>query len=76
MTKVLVPFIFWTIVMFLWKIFVIHSIKIESVSFLVKLINAFFSNTEEPIYYFMFEILGIYLIIPLQKFIVIKGKKC
>lgn len=65
MTKVLVPFIFWAIVMFLWKIFVIHSIKIESVNSLVKLINAFFSNTEEPTYYFMFEILGIYLIMPL-----------
>ncbi len=63
--KVLIPFIFWATIMFVWKIFIINSISIETVNTPIKLWNAFFSNKEETTYYFMFEILGIYLIIPL-----------
>ena len=63
--KVLIPFIVWTIIMFVWKIFIIKTINIQSVNSPIKLINAFFSNKEEPTYYFMFEIMSIYLIMPL-----------
>ena len=63
--KVLIPFVVWAIIMFIWKIFIIKTINIQSVNSPIKLINAFFSNKEEPTYYFMFEILAIYLIMPL-----------
>ena len=63
--KVLIPFLFWAIIMFLWKIFIIKSININTVNSPLKILNAFFSNKEEATYYFMFEILGIYLILPL-----------
>lgn len=63
--KVLIPFIFWATIMFIWKIFIRKSMTIETVNSPIKLLNAFFSNKEESTYYFMFEILGIYLIIPL-----------
>lgn len=63
--KVLIPFLFWASIMFLWKIFIIKSININTVNSPLKILNAFFSNKEEATYYFMFEILGIYLILPL-----------
>lgn len=62
--KVLIPFLFWAIVMFIWKIS-IGSIKIEEINSVSKLLNAFLANREEGIYYFMFDILGIYLTMPL-----------
>lgn len=63
--KVLIPFICWAIIMFVWKIFIINSIKVQDINSPIKLLNAFFTNKEETTYYFMFEILGIYLILPL-----------
>lgn len=63
--KVLIPFIIWAIIMFVWKIFIIKTINIQSVNSPIKFINAFFSNKEELTYYFMFEIMAIYLIMPL-----------
>lgn len=63
--KVLIPFIAWAIIMFVFKIFITKSISIETINTPIKFLNAFFSNKEEATYYFMFEILGIYLIMPL-----------
>lgn len=63
--KVVIPFIVWAIIMFIWKIFIIKTINVQSVNSPIKLINSFFSNKEEPTYYFMFEIMAIYLIMPL-----------
>ena len=61
--KVLVPFIFWAIVMFIWKIYIIKTMPtIEGIG---NWINAFFTNKEESTYYFMYSILGIYLTIPI-----------
>lgn len=68
--KVLIPFIVWAAIMFAWKIFIIKTISIESVNSPIKLINAFFVNKEEPTYYFMFEILAIYLIMPFLSLLV------
>lgn len=62
--KVLLPFIIWTIIMFIWNIFITKNIEIETINSPVKLLTAFFQNKEEPTYYFMFEILGVYLIMP------------
>lgn len=60
--KVLVPFLFWSILMLIWKIKTNKlSLNIEPIN----LINAILTNKEEPIYYFMFEIIGVYLTIPL-----------
>ena len=61
--KVLIPFI--AIIMFIFKIFITKSISIETINTPINFLNAFFSNKEEATYYFMFEILGIYLVMPL-----------
>jgi len=63
--KVLIPFIAWAIMMFIFKIFITKSISIETINTPINFLNAFFSNKEEATYYFMFEILGIYLVMPL-----------
>lgn len=63
--KVLIPFIAWAIIMFIFKIFITKSISIEKINTPINFLNAFFSNKEEATYYFMFEILGIYLVMPL-----------
>ena len=61
--KVLIPFVFWALIMFIWKKCTgqinanLNSIKDYA--------NFFLSNKEEPTYYFIFEILGIYLTMPL-----------
>lgn len=62
-SKVLIPFIFWAVVMTVWK-YNIGELKISDFSFKTFL-NIFFANKEEPTYYFMFIILGIYLTMPL-----------
>ena len=60
--KVLVPFLFWSILMLIWRIKTNQiSLNIE----LINLINVILTNKEEPIYYFMFEIIGVYLTMPL-----------
>lgn len=61
-SKVLVPFLFWAIVMIIWK-FYTGQLKIENIS-IQTLLNIFFLNKEEPTYYFMALILGVYLTIP------------
>lgn len=61
--KVLIPFIFWAIVMTIWK-YNIGVLKINDFS-LKSFLNIFFANKEEATYYFMFIILGIYLTMPL-----------
>lgn len=62
--KVLIPFVFWAIVMVIWKI---NTLQLDSNQFLniKQWINAIFNNQEEYTYYFMFDILGIYLTMPL-----------
>lgn len=62
--KVLIPFVFWAIVMFIWNA-QIHRIDITKYNNWKSFLNAFFANKEEATYYFMFEILGIYLTMPL-----------
>ena len=62
--KVAIPFIFWAIIMFVWKIH-IGWLNIQSINTPIKFINAFFANKEEATYYFMFIILGLYLTMPL-----------
>lgn len=62
-TKVLIPFVFWAIFMFFWKSLT-HQLIIDEFS-IKNILNMFFLNTEEPTYYFMFDILGVYLTIPL-----------
>ena len=63
LTKILIPFIFWTAIMFVWKYltkqFVLDSYSIKNI------ISAFMSNKEESTYYFMFLILSIYITMPL-----------
>ena len=60
--KVLIPFAFWAIFVGVWKysrgLLVINDFSIMNI------LNIFFTNAEEPIYYFMFDILGIYMTIP------------
>ena len=62
--KVGIPFLFWAVIMFIWKIH-IQWLDIQQFTSITDWINAFFSNKEEATYYFMFVILGIYLTMPL-----------
>lgn len=62
--KVLVPFIFWAIFMFVWLI-ATGKLNLSEYNGIKDWLNAFFSNKEQSIYYFMFEILGVYLTMPL-----------
>ena len=62
-TKVLIPFAFWTVVMTIWKVH-IKQLVIDKYS-IVNLVNIILNYQEEPIYYFGFVIIGIYLTMPL-----------
>ena len=62
--KILIPFLFWAIIMFAWKI-ATKQIDVLDFPGWKDWINAFFANKEEGIYYFLFEILGVYLTMPL-----------
>ena len=62
--KIIIPFIFWAIIMIIWKEYVL-KINIIPKDGLVAYLNVFFENKEESTYYFMFSILGIYLTMPL-----------
>lgn len=60
--KVLIPFLFWAIFMFIWKIFIIK--ELDPISGFKNIINAFFNNKEEATYYFFWCIISIYLTMP------------
>lgn len=62
-TKLLIPFIVWAAIMFIWQIYILKSI--DAPRNIVELLNDFFSNQEQSIYYFMFNMLGMYLTMPL-----------
>ena len=62
--RVLIPFIFWAAFMFIWKVLT-KQLQFEEINGIKKIINAFFNNKEEATYYFMFNIIGIYLTMPL-----------
>ena len=71
--KVLIPFIFWAVFMFFWKSFT-HQLIINDFS-IKNILNMFFLNAEEPTYYFMFDILGVYLTIPLLSLLIEKDNR-
>lgn len=60
--KVLVPFLFWAVIMFIWK-YQTAQLKINEFT-IRNILNMFFANKEESTYYFMFVILGVYLTMP------------
>lgn len=70
--KVIIPFLFWSSFMFVYKIFFTKTIKIGS---FVELANYFFLSKEETTYYFMFNIIGIYLTIPFISLVTKKENK-
>ena len=39
--KVLIPLIVWSIIMFVWKIFIVKGIKLEEINTFTKVLNAF-----------------------------------
>ena len=61
--KVCIPFIFWALFMIAWKN-AIGKLYVEQWS-IQGILNIFFTNKEESIYYFMFIIIGIYLTLPI-----------
>ena len=61
--KVVIPFVFWAIVMLVWR-YLNGWLSINSFS-LKEIANIIFTNGEESTYYFIFIILGIYLTLPL-----------
>lgn len=57
--KIFIPLLFWSIISFIPYV---HKHKFGGVT---SLISIFLNCEEQPIYYFMFEILGVYLTLPL-----------
>jgi surface polysaccharide O-acyltransferase-like enzyme len=66
MSKVVIPFAFWIVVMIIWKMF-IGELEISKFS-LKNILNIIFTNQEESTYYFLFLIMGIYLTLPLLSY--------
>ena len=62
--KVFIPLCFWSIIMLFWKI-QIKQINYHEILNVNNFINIILNNKEESTYYFMFDILGIYLTMPL-----------
>ena len=62
--KVLIPFMFWIAFMFVWKI-KIKALDLQQLQTVKDWLNAFLTNKEEGTYYFLFDILGLYITIPL-----------
>ena len=62
--KVFIPFVFWAILMTIWKVCT-NKIPFEQISSVKKFLNFILTNKEEETYYFIFIILGIYLTMPL-----------
>ena len=69
--KIVIPLVFWSIVVYFWKTSVGTLKPADSIFDFAKL---FFSDGIEYIYYFMFTILGIYITIPIFSFIAEKDK--
>lgn len=61
--KIGIPFIFWAVIMIIWKS-EINNLNIEEWS-IKNILNIVFYNKEESTYYFMFVIIGIYLTLPI-----------
>ena len=62
--KILIPFAFWALFMVVWKVYT-NQIDFNEISSIKKFLNFILTNKEEPTYYFIFAILGIYLTMPL-----------
>ena len=62
--KVLIPFIFWAVIVLIWRV-ATKQMDISLISNFRNFINAILTNQGENTYYFMFDIIGIYLTIPL-----------
>lgn len=61
-TKVLIPFVFWAGIMFVFRL---RKNIFSTYNSFSDFLNAFFRCDEEPIFYFIFEILGLYLTMPI-----------
>lgn len=60
-SKVLLPSVFWITVMIIWRLS-LNQLEIKNIT---DLFNVIFSNKEEGTYYFIWEILGVYLTLPI-----------
>lgn len=60
--KVLIPFIFWAGFMFAYRL---RENLFSHYDSFADFLNAFFANHEESTYYFLFDILGLYLTMPI-----------
>ena len=59
--KVIIPSIFWITIMIIWKLS-LNQLEIKDIA---DLFNVIFTNKEEGTYYFIWEILGVYLTLPI-----------
>ena len=62
--KVAIPFTVWSILILIWKINT-KQINLEYYKSIIAIINTILNNRQEETYYFMIDILGIYLTMPL-----------
>ena len=60
-SKVLIPSIFWIFIMIIWKL----NLGMLEINNIRDLLNIIFSNKMESTYYFIWEIMGIYLTLPI-----------
>ncbi|MBR3414991.1 acyltransferase [Candidatus Saccharibacteria bacterium] len=61
--KVVIPLIFWLLLMYIWHAFIIKDLSTSNWS-ITKFLNDLLSCKVEPTYYFLFAIIGVYLTIP------------
>ena len=71
--KVVIPFLFWIILMTVWKCS-IGKLRIEG-NYVKNFLNIVLQNKEESTYYFLFVIMGIYLTLPLLSLVAKKEYK-
>ena len=63
LVKILIPLLFWSMIMLIWKVET-YQLRVDDYSFR-NLFDMFLNNKIEYTYYFMYDIFGIYLTIPL-----------
>ena len=70
LTKIIVPLIYWSIFVYIFKVYLSKDLK--PATGILNFINMILGNKIEGTYYFMFDILGIYLTMPLLSLVLKK----
>ena len=70
LTKIIIPLIYWSIFIYIFKVYI--SKELTPATGVLNFINMVIGNKIEGTFYFMFDILGIYLTMPLMSLVLKK----